>query len=144
MIAIGLLVFTIFAGVAYCEPVTTDISDQPSPEQQLKSEKEKLPVEVNADNVEYHKEKETVIGTGHVVITFKQVKLAADKITVHMVTKDAYAEGNVRFYQGDKLYTAEEVYYNFGTEEAKFINADGRFKPFYFHGGIVTKVPNKS
>ncbi len=144
LITIGLFIFTILAGAGYCDPVTTDASDQSLSVQPPKTEKEKLPIEVNADNVEYHKEKETVIGTGHVVITFKEVKLAADKITVHMVTKDAYAEGNVRFYQGDRLYTAEEVYYNFGTEEAKFINADGRFKPFYFHGGIVTKVPNKA
>lgn len=116
----------------------------PASGETAREEKEQLPIEVNADNVEYHKEEETVTGTGNVVINFKGVKLAADKITVNLITKDAFAEGNVRFYQGDKLYTAEEIYYNFETEEAKFINADGRFRPFFLHGGIVTKAAGKA
>ncbi len=144
IIALPFVAFLLTVGSVYGAPKETGLLDIPSGENQINDEKEKLPIEVNADNVEYHKEEETVIGTGNVVITFKEVKLAADKITVHLLTKDAYAEGNVRFYQADRLYTAEEIYYNFGTEEAKFINADGRFKPFYLHGGIVTKVPGKA
>ena len=95
--------------------------------------KKDIPIEVNADNIEYQKEKETVTGTGNVEINFKGVRLAADKITVNLVTKDAYADGNVRFYQADKLYTAEHIFYNFDTEEALFKNAKGKFRPFYLH-----------
>ena len=103
-----------------------------------------IPIEVNADNIEYQKEAETVTGTGNVEINFKGVMLAADKITVNLVTKDAYADGNVRFYQGDKLYTAEHIFYNFDTEEALFKNAKGKFKPFYLHGATVKKQAKKA
>ncbi|MCB1195059.1 LPS-assembly protein LptD [bacterium] len=108
-------------------------------EDTAESKKELLPIQVNADNVEYIKEKEIVRGTGDVVINFKGVTLRAEQITVNLVTKDAYADGNVRFYQGDTLYTADHAYYNFDSEVGRFEYTNGRFKPFYLFGSIVKK-----
>lgn len=121
-------------------------SDQTAPEtpSDQYTPKPEFPIEVNADNVEYIKEKETVKGKGNVVINFKGVKLAADSVTVNLLTKDAYADGNVRIYQADRLYTAEHAYYNFNTEQGKFENTKGLFKPFYLRGSIVNKPANKT
>lgn|GEM_PF-773471 len=106
--------------------------------------KEDLPIEVNADNVEYVKEEQLVKGTGNVVINFKGVQLSADKITVNLLTKDAYAEGNVKIYQGDRLYTAQTAYYNFSTEKGKFETTKGHFKPFYLYGEYIDKPEKKA
>jgi len=120
------------------EPVEPDNADN------IQKIKEDLPIEVNADNVEYVKEEQLVKGTGNVVINFKGVQLSADKITVNLMTKDAYADGNVRIYQGDRLYTAEHAYYNFALEKGKFENTKGHFKPFFLYGEYVDKPEKKA
>ena len=56
---------------------------------------EKKPIQVQGDSVEYFHERQTVVGTGNVVIDYEGTRLAADKVTVHMTTKEATAEGNV-------------------------------------------------
>ena len=103
-----------------------------------------LPIEVNADNVEYIKEKEVVKGEGNVVINFKGVMLSADEMTVNLKTKDVYADGNVRFYQAERLYTAEHAYYNFNTEKGRFESTKGLFKPFYVYGQVINKTEGKA
>ncbi|MEW6534673.1 MAG: hypothetical protein AB1454_03500 [Candidatus Auribacterota bacterium] len=112
---------------------------EPVPNGDQPKQKEDFPIEVNADNVEYIKEEEIVKGTGNVVINFKGVRLAADSITVNLVTKDAYAVGNVRFFQGERIYTSESIHYNFETEKGTFDHTKGRFKPFYLYGNKVEK-----
>lgn len=115
-----------------------------SAEKSDSTDQKDVPIEVNADNVEYIKENEVVKGKGNVVINFKGVKLSADEMTVNLKTKDVYADGNVRFYQAERLYTAEHAYYNFDTEKGRFENTKGLFKPFYVYGQVINKTENKA
>src|SRR3989338_10029243 len=69
------------------------------------------PVQVHGDSVEYFHEEERVVGTGNVSIDYEDVRLAADKITVHMGTKVAVAEGHVVLTQGETVYRGERGEY---------------------------------
>lgn len=98
------------------------------------------PVIVNGDKVEYFEEDKRVVGTGNVVVTYKQMKLTADKATVYMNTKDAYAEGNVTLYQGANIISGEKGYYNFDTKKGTLDNASGVMPPTYLKAEKIEKV----
>lgn len=91
----------------------------PSPAQD-----EKEPVVCEGDVVEYLIEEKKVISRGHVVITYKDMKLTCDEATVFLDTNDAIAYGNVTFYEGESILRAEEATYNFDTEKGTMIESE--------------------
>lgn len=146
-VLIACVIFISTASLGYAvvkeQPIVSSQKDL-STEASSEKSKDDFPIEVNADNVEYIKEQEIVKGIGNVVINFKGVHLSADSITVNLVTKEADAIGNVRFLQGDRIYTADRVTYNFQTEQGHFIHTKGKFEPFYLYGGEVVKAAGRA
>ena len=101
------------------------------------------PIVVNGDNVEYYQEKKMVVGTGNVSITYKDVVLTCDKITVDLETRDSEASGNVKIRQKDAYFTGDSIKYNFDTRKGEVVNGYLNARPFYGKARDLSKEPEK-
>ncbi|UCH12538.1 MAG: LPS-assembly protein LptD [Candidatus Omnitrophota bacterium] len=92
------------------------------------------PIVCNGDEIEYFEKEKKVVGTGNIVITYKDTTLTCDKVTVWADTKDAKAEGNVRIVQGNDFFTGETMTYNLEKETGTVVNFTGYTEPWYSRG----------
>ena len=97
----------------------------------LFAEETASPVVVNGDQVEYFPEEDKVVGQGNISVDYKGSRLACDKIVVFLKTKEAQAEGDVRLYYQDGVFTGEKLHYNFDTMQGVFEEAKGQVPPWY-------------
>ena len=102
--------------------------------------KQKAPIVVNGDNVEYFHEEKKVIGTGNISIDYEDVKLTCKKVTVYLDTREAIAEGDVKITQKDTYMTGDRINYNFDKRTGKAIDAYINYVPFYGKSKDVQKV----
>jgi len=103
----------------------------------------KEPIVVNGDRVEYFQEKQEVVGTGNISITYKDVVLTCDRITVHLDTREGEASGNVKVTQKDAYMTGDRISYNFDTRKGSIVDGYVDAKPFYGRAQQVDKLANK-
>jgi LPS-assembly protein len=101
-----------------------------------------VPIEVKGDSVEYFHEEQKAVGTGNVSIDYEGVKLSADKVTVHMASKVATAEGHVKLVQEGSVFTGERAEYNFGTKIGNVSNLSATIDPSYY--GRASRVEKVS
>jgi LPS-assembly protein len=106
----------------------------------LKSFASELPIEINADSVDYDRDKGVITGTGHVVVTYQETTLIADKGVVNMNTKEAVADGNVKIVQKNQTLVGSHLFYNFETGEGEFTDAEGYYPPWYIGGDKITRI----
>jgi len=103
----------------------------------------KEPIVVNGDHVEYLQEQKKVIGTGNISITYKDIVLTCEKVSVNLQTHDAEAEGNVNITQKDAYFIGDKIIYNFEKRSAVidygYINAN----PFFGRAENMTKEAGK-
>lgn len=92
------------------------------------------PIECDGDQVEYFEKEKKIIGSGDVVIKYKDMKLTCDKVTIWTDTYDANAEGNVRLTQGDSSFGGEKLHYNFKNNTGRIENFKGYYDPWYSRG----------
>jgi len=105
--------------------------------------KGKFPVVVNGDEVEYFQDEQKVVGTGKVEVTYEDIRLTCDKITVYLDTKDAVMEGNVKLYHEDYIYFGEKATYNFETKKGEVIEAGIDASPWIGRGEVIRKTDAK-
>ena len=117
--------FILFSSVAYAK----------EPEM-----KQKAPIVVNGDKVEYFHEQKKVIGVGNISIDYEDVKLTCDKVTVYLDTREAIAEGNVKVTQKDTYLTGDKMNYNFDKRSGTIIDAYVNYVPFYGKSKDVEKL----
>ncbi|MBI1882711.1 MAG: LPS-assembly protein LptD [Chlamydiae bacterium] len=98
-----------------------------------------LPIEVNADSLDYDREEGIATGIGHVVVTYQDTTLLADKGFVNLKTKEAHAEGHVQIIQKDRRLVGDALDYNFGTGYGEFKNASSYYAPWYAKGEKVIR-----
>ncbi len=101
------------------------------------------PITVNGDRVEYLQEKKMVTASKNIVITYKDVTMTCDEITVNLDTKDAVAEGNVKITQKDAYFTGEKIYYNFEAKTGRVVNGYVNSEPFYGKAQEMEKLSEK-
>ena len=92
-----------------------------------------IPVEVKGDQVEYFDTDKKVVGTGNVVVTYKDIKMTCGKVTAFLESKDAIAEGEVIVTRGDTALRGEKIKYNFQTETGSIVK--GTVSSDVWHGG---------
>jgi LPS-assembly protein len=125
-------VMVLFAATAYA---AEDIKQKTSGDM-----KQKAPIVVNGDKVEYFHEEKKVIGTGNISIDYEDVKLTCKKVTVYLDTREAIAEGDVKIEQKDTYLTGDRVNYNFDNRTGRAIDAYVNYTPFYGKSRDVQKV----
>lgn len=102
--------------------------------------KQKAPIIVNGDKVEYFHEQKKVIGNGHISIDYQDVRLTCDRVTVYLDTREAIAEGNVKVTQKDTYLTGDRMNYNFDTKIGRIIDGYVNYVPFYGKSKQVDKM----
>lgn len=129
------------------QPVQQTGQPSQSPSQQFTmpdpASAQKDPIEVNGDVVEYFHEKKQVIGTGNVSITYKDVVLTCDRITVYLDTREGIAEGNVKVRQNDAYFTGDKISYNFDTRKGSIVNGYLSARPFFGRAQAIEKEAMK-
>jgi LPS-assembly protein len=92
----------------------------------------KIPIEAEADELEYDRAGGWIHARGNVTIKKGGQILKADQVRVNTTTEDAYAEGNVWFQPavGAKPWTGESAEYNFKTREGIVTELSGMSGPF--------------
>ncbi|MDP3791647.1 MAG: hypothetical protein Q8R38_06360 [Candidatus Omnitrophota bacterium] len=102
--------------------------------------KQKAPIVVNGDKVEYFHEQKRVVGTGNIFIDYEDVRLTCEKVTVYLDTREAIAEGNVKITQKDAYFTGDKINYNFDKRTGTAIDAYINYVPFYGKWQKIDKV----
>lgn len=85
-----------------------------------------LPVDIEADSLEYLADRKLIVGTGNVIVREGGDLLQADYVTVKTDTRDVYARGNVLLRRGADVWQGDEMNYNLKTKEGDF----GQFNAF--------------
>jgi LPS-assembly protein len=73
-------------------------------------------------------------------VTYQDIKLAADKVTINLKTKDAVAQGHVIVDQGPARVTADHAVFNLDSKTGTFFNGSGTFESLSFAGEKIEKV----
>lgn len=101
------------------------------------------PVIVKGKKVEYLRDQKKVIGTGNVSISYGEVKLTCDKITVYTDTNEAICEGNVKISQPGASMEGEKINYNFSEKKGYALESSVNVRPFYARARRVEQAGEK-
>lgn len=83
------------------------------------------------DRVCYRDNGKMIVAEGNVRIGYKNMELTADRITVYVDRKEAYAEGNVTLIQGTNVITSDQIRYDFIKEKGLMSPGSGYYAPWY-------------
>ena len=131
------------SGIAAISEFKKAVEKEKPTAEELRNKEGATPIVVNGDKVQYDYTNKTVTGTGNVSITYKDVKLTCDTITVNVDAKEGVAEGNVALYQEGNVFTANKVVYNFLTKHGELDNGALKMPPWYAKAASMEKVNDK-
>lgn len=97
-------------------------------------------ITVHGDQVEYHETDRTVIGRGHIVITYEDTTLTCDRAVVYLATHDAFLSGRIVVTQPSGVMRGEEALYNFETKKGTLLRATGESGPWRMTGDRLDKA----
>ena len=92
---------------------------------------EAMPVDIQADRLEYRDERRFIVGIGNVTISTGPDIMKADYISLNTQTYDAHARGSVYVEREGRVYQGEEVRYNFRTRQGDFLDFEITDPPFF-------------
>ena len=98
------------------------------------------PIEVQADSLEYEREKNLMIGTGHVIVRRDNESLRGDHAVVNMQSYDVLAEGNVTFERDSDIWIGDKLRYNFKNQKGDFGGFNAFLDPFYARADSSRRV----
>jgi len=105
-------------------------SQKEASEQKTASD-EKIPVIVDADQIDFQRGIGKVYATGNVKMTQKGVVLYCDEGTFDVNTNIAHVKGNVKAVREGSVLYGDNVVYNFNTYDAEILDIHFEGKPFY-------------
>jgi hypothetical protein len=98
------------------------------------------PVVIDAKELSFDRPQNLAYGTGDVVVHYRDAVLRADKVKVNTLTKELWADGNMRLNRDGQEWAAPGAYYNFETREFRAEKIRGLFEPVSISGQSVTGV----
>ncbi len=96
-------------------------------------ERQKIPIVVEGDSIEYMTTEQKVVGKGNIKIKYQDVVLTCDRVEIDIVKRIAWAKGNVLLKQDTQILRAPEMEYHFDTGYVKTFDADMEVYPWYAH-----------
>ncbi len=91
----------------------------------------KIPIEVKGDKIVYKEGGKIVTATGHVVITYENMRLTCQEAEVNLEKNLAKAKGNVILVDPRGVVHGDYVEYDFEKEKGKVLRADFEMSPYY-------------
>lgn len=101
---------------------------------------EKIPVNLEADRLDYYDEKGIIEGWGNARLSYKEINLKADHISFDFKSHVFVAEGNVTLYEKSQEFYVEEITYNMRDEVMVVRNVTTSQEPWYVKGEKLTRV----
>ncbi|HDD52757.1 MAG TPA: LPS-assembly protein LptD, partial [Thermosulfidibacter takaii] len=77
----------------------------------------KAKIDIKAASIKRYPQEHLVVAQGKVEITYQNVKLVAEKVSLYTNTKDLIAEGNVILYQGKDYLKCDRLELNLYTKK---------------------------
>jgi LPS-assembly protein len=84
----------------------------------------KIPVNVNADKLDYDRANDVYVAVGHVRVEQEGMKVEADKIVLNNKTGEAVAEGKVYLQEKGDIIRADKLQINVNTKSGIIYNGD--------------------
>ncbi|MDD5504381.1 MAG: hypothetical protein PHV77_03595 [Candidatus Omnitrophica bacterium] len=101
---------------------------------------EEDPIECDGDQVEYFESEKKVVGTGNVIIKYKDIELTCDKVSVWAESYNVLAQGNVTLSQGDDVFKGETIKYDFKNSTGCVSDFSGQVLPWFVKGRQADRV----
>ena len=98
------------------------------------------PATIDAQELNFDKPANMAYGKGDVVVRYGDATLRADRARFNTLTKEVWAEGDVRVYQEGQEWKAPALYYNLETHAVKAAEVWGLFEPVYLHGRELSQI----
>jgi len=98
------------------------------------------PATIDAKELNFDKPSNMAYGKGDVVVRYADATLRADQARFNTVTKEVWAQGDVRLYRDGQEWKAPTLYYNLATHAIKTDEAWGFFEPVYLHGRQLSQI----
>ena len=98
------------------------------------------PIECDGDQIEYFEKEQKVVGSGDVVVKYKDMTLTCDQVTIWTETKQAEAEGNVKIAQDKDFFYGDKITYNMEDDTGTFTDFEGYTDPWYAKGKIAERI----
>lgn len=99
-----------------------------------------LPVEVQADNLNYLRDEKKIIAEGNVSVRYKNIRLSSQTAHVYTDSKTATAAGHVRLTDGTSSLVSDTVDYDFANHSGKFPDAKIYQFPWYAQGEEINQL----
>ena len=98
------------------------------------------PATIDAQELNFDKPANMAYGKGDVIVRYGDITLRADQARFNTLTKEVWAEGNVRLYRASQEWKAPSLYYNLETHAIKTAEVWGLFEPVYLHGRDLSQI----
>ena len=98
------------------------------------------PATIDAKELNFDKPSNMAYGKGDVVVRYQDATLRADQARFNTLTKEVWAQGDVRLYRDGQEWKAPSLYYNLDTHALKTDEAWGFFEPVYLHGQQISQI----
>ncbi|MEI6085381.1 MAG: LPS assembly protein LptD [Verrucomicrobiota bacterium] len=98
------------------------------------------PAIIDAQELNFDKAANLAHGKGDVVVRYQGSTVRADQAKFNTLTKEIWAEGNVRINRDGQEWVAPAAYYNFETRMVKADVVRGVFEPVYVRGEQLAQV----
>jgi len=94
-------------------------------------------IDVKADVIEYQEQGRLIVGKGHVVATYQEVRLEAPEASVQVDAKIVLCKGRSVVHQGGITYEGDDLVYDFEKKSGQALNARIKAPPLYAGGEKV-------
>ncbi|MBU2044966.1 MAG: hypothetical protein KJ619_07065 [Candidatus Omnitrophica bacterium] len=111
------------------QPLDDDAAD--SSEKEAVSGDEKIPVIVDADEIDFQRQAGKVFAKGNVKMSHKDVQLFCDEGIFDVNSNIAYINGNAKVIRDQTVLYGENIVYNFNTYDAQVSDIRVEDSPFY-------------
>ena len=98
------------------------------------------PATIDAQELNFDKPANMAYGKGDVIVQYNGATLRADQARFNTMTKEVWAQGNVRLYRDGQEWKAPALYYNLETRAVKADEVGGLFEPVYLRGRDLSQI----
>src|SRR3972149_6508416 len=135
---IFLIIFILksFSAISFAENKTDFPSKELSNRIKTMGKEDTEPVDFYAENLDYRKETNLLVGEGSVDMQYKGMSLQADRAEYNTETGDVKATGNVVVEDGTSVLFCESLELNLKTQIGVIYNGELFLEPTYYLTGV--------
>lgn len=134
-----LLILNSLTSISFAEKKTDFPSEEISSRIKVMGKDTTEPVDFYAENLDYKKDENLLVGEGSVDIQYRGMSLQADRAEYNMETGNVKATGNVVVEDGSSVLFCESLDLNLKTQIGVIYNGEVFLEPTYYLTGVEIK-----